>query len=76
MQHVSLYVESVSLYVEHCVAVSRNISMFFKECAAASEKIFKVNKPVYVASSGQWHEIAINIFFFHVLNHALNRFCN
>ena len=39
----------VSLYVEHCVAVSRNILMFFKECAAASEKIFKVNKSVYVA---------------------------
>ena len=43
MQHIVL------LYVEHCVAVSRNISMFFKECAAASEKLFEVNKPAYVA---------------------------
>ena len=35
---------------------------------------FKVNKSVYVALSGQQHEITINIFFFHVLNQALNRF--
>ena len=33
MQHIVL------LYVEDCVAASRNISMFFKERAAASKKI-------------------------------------
>ena len=32
MQHIVL------LYVEDCVAASRNISMFFKERAAAFEK--------------------------------------
>ena len=30
----------VLLYVEDCVAASRNISVFFNERAAASEKIF------------------------------------
>ena len=33
MQHIVL------LYVEDCVAASRNISMFFKKRAAAFEKI-------------------------------------
>ena len=31
----------------------------------------KVNKSVYIAQSRQRHDVTLNKFFFHVLNHAL-----
>ena len=33
----------------------------------------KVNKPVYIAQSRQRHNITLNNFFLHVLNHALKK---
>ena len=34
----------------------------------------KVNKSVYIALSGQWHDITLNSFFLHLRNHTLIRF--
>ena len=37
-------------------------------------KVSRLNKSVHIANSGQWHEITLNNFFLHVLNHDLKRF--
>ena len=56
------------------ISILRNVLYLLAEIRPRPSQALKVNKSVYVAYSGQQHEITINNSFLHVLNHALKRF--
>ena len=69
--------EPFSRSIEGCYE-QMNINLPFLHCAKRTTQtmkfFIKVYKSVYIAQSGQWHNITLNNFLLHVLNHALKRF--
>ena len=81
--------EGFEKYLENCNAVVNDASLTDEELRNKfyslktneslryddiSSNAIKVNKSEYIASSGQWHNMALNNFFLHLLNHVLKNF--
>ena len=78
--------EGFEKYLENCNAVINDASLTDEEVRNEfyslktneslryddiSSNAIKVNKSEYIASLGQWHNMALNNFFLHLLNHVL-----